>query len=325
MLPLIYPLLQIDLGEVEFGRRGFTCSRPAVRERLEHVGRTFLYGYHAGLKQDDAEELTGQLDEIAAEHRGFAYEGAGMALALLDGIGFRRRWRRFSRLITGPGQRHTYMLHVGAGWACARLPWLRKRIESAIHGFHPVFGWLAIDGYGFHQGFFHWQTPNKRKLSGLSEDARHVFHQGLGRSLWFIHGAEVGAIAQTILSFAPQFQSDAWSGVGLGCAYAGGLNRAELEELLWHAGSHREALAQGAAFAAKARQLAGNPTGHTEAVCKVLSGLSTEHASMLCDQTLEETRSSALCPYQSWRKLLHERLRVTENTLQDREERLASA
>ena len=315
MFAFVHRLLHIDQREVEFARRGFTCLRPATRERLENAGKVFLQGYHAALERRNQEELAARLDQIKTEDQGFAYEGAAMGLMLLDGISPWKNWKRFSAFVAGPGRRHIYMLHVGAGWACARLPWLRRRIESIIRKFHPVLGWLAIDGYGFHEGYFHWHTALRPKLANLSNNARHVFYQGLGRSLWFINGAEPRAIARTISTFAPQFHPDAWSGVGLGCAYAGGVNRAELEELRRQAGCNCAALAQGAAFAAGARQLADNPAPQTELACNALCGVSAEQAAALCDQALPQTASHDSCSYQQWRALLQRSLSLVRQRL----------
>ena len=308
MPKILHHLFKIDLREVDFARRGFHCSRPEVRERLEHVGRTFLQGYHAALQAGNDADLVEKLEAVELAHRGFAYEGAAMALALLDGL--TPQGKRLHKFLKGAGQRHIYMVHVGAGWACARLPWLRWRIESAISSYHPVLRWLAVDGYGFHEGYFHHRkTINEGKVPvRLSETARHVFFQGLGRSLWFVHGADVLEISQTIASFHPRFRGDAWSGVGLACGYAGGIERPEVEELRWRAGLHVSSVAQGAAFAAKARQLAGNPATHTELACEVLCGMNSERAAALCDHTLNQVRSVGPSPYQRWRELLRNSL-----------------
>jgi hypothetical protein len=48
------------------------------------------------------------------------------------------------------------MAHVGIGWAIARLPWLRRRIEQPLNRLDSLLRWLAVDGYGFHEGYFYW-------------------------------------------------------------------------------------------------------------------------------------------------------------------------
>jgi hypothetical protein len=122
-----------------------------------------------------------------------------------------------------------------------------------------------------------------------------------------VHGSSPREIARTIASFDPPYQSDAWSGIGLACAYAGGLAAPEIAELAARA-CDRAALAQGAAFAAKARQLAGNPAQHTELACTVLCGVTAEQAAGLCDETLNRVSSAHPFPYQEWRELLQSSL-----------------
>jgi len=302
MLPALNKLLSIDAREVAFARRGFPSSRPEVQDRLEHVGTIFLLGYHAALQENEPEALTGTLEQVASEYRGFAYEGAAMGLALRDGM--LPGSMRLTEFIAGPGKRHIYMLHVGAGWACARLPWLRWRIDKFIRRFDPVLRWLVLDGYGFHEGYFHFNTPQSVAVNRLSADARHVFYQGFGRSLWFVHGCNFHQIATTISSFPEIYQSDAWSGIGLACAYAGGARTAELEDAVSLAGCFTSALAQGAAFAAKARQLAGNEMPHTAEACEVLAGISGAQAALLCDRALAQVDKNSSSPYQQWRELI---------------------
>ena len=307
MAKLLSHLLKIDYRETSFVRRGFICSKPAVRERLQHVGWTFLDGYHAALEEPSEAELLRRLEDTDAEYRGFAFEGAAMAMALLDGLS---PWKqeRFSRFAAGVGKQHIYIIHVGAGWAFARLPWLRLRIESAIRKLHPVLRWLVMDGYGFHESYFHWQSDLQPKIKRLGEDARHVFYQGVGRSLWFINGAEPRLIAQTIAALPPLYRADVWTGIGMACAYAGGFNRSELDELRWRAAAFAPALAQGVVFAAKARSLAGIPAAHTESACTSLCGFDTQAASALCDEALRRVDPLHPCPYQEWRALLQQSL-----------------
>jgi hypothetical protein len=315
MPALIQRFLKIDPREVEFARRGFTCSNPEIRNRLENIGRVFLQGYSAALQDKDQGALASHLDQIDREHRGFAYEGAAMALALLDGIGLRRN--AFMQFAAGAGRQHIFMLHVGAGWAYARLPWIRPRIEVVFKKLHTILRWLAIDGYGFHEGYFHGKAqggPDQLALR-LSHDARHVFYQGLGRSLWFVNGADVSRISGAIFAFPQPYHSDAWSGVGLACAYAGGIAPDAIEGLRREAGAHARALAQGAAFAAKARQLAGNPTRHTDAACLVLCRMRAQEAAALCDETLSRINPLHGCAYQHWRQLLQQSLFASQEIL----------
>ncbi|HZS26400.1 MAG TPA: DUF1702 family protein [Candidatus Angelobacter sp.] len=313
--------MKIDTQEVEFSQRGFTCTDPEIQHRLENVARMFLQGYHTALQYRDQSVLAECLSRIEPEHCGFAYEGAAMALALQDTIFL--RYNSLRRFMKDMGKQHIFMLHVGAGWAYARLPWLRRRMEAVIKKFHPVLRWLVLDGYGFHEGYFHWKERTGPEIRAprifaarLSEDARHVFFQGLGRSLWFIKGASVGNISATIARFHPIYHGDAWSGVGLACAYAGGLAEGAIAQLREEAGVHKAALAQGAAFAAKARQLAGNLTKHTKIACSILCDMSTEQAAALCDETFNKIDLHSSCPYQDWRKLLQEALLSSAKTLE---------
>jgi hypothetical protein len=311
MLPVLNKLLSIDGCEVTFARRGFSSTRPEIRDRLEHIGATFLVGYHAALQEKKLEAVSERLGLVQLEHRGFAYEGAAMALALRDAITFCSN--SLTDFMAGAGKRHIYMLHVGAGWACARLPWVRRRMETFICKFDPVLRWLALDGYGFHQGYFHFKLPLSSVPNRLSIGARHAFYQGLGRSLWFIHGCDPHQISKTISSFPALYQCDAWSGIGLACAYAGGAALPDLQDLIALAGHFDSALAQGAAFAAKARQLAGNEAAHTEQACAVLAGVSAEQAATVCDSTLAQINESSASPYQQWRELVQKYFSSSRN------------
>jgi|SRR5271157_3178903 len=227
----------------------------------------------------------------------------------LDSLLALRRTNRFQMFLDGPGAAHAYMLHVGAGWAVARLPWLGGRLRSQ---FDPLLRWLALDGYGFHEGYFRFRRyidglVEPRRLSGYG---RRAFDQGLGRSLWFVEGADVIQIAMRIESFPAFRRGDLWSGVGLACAYAGGVGRAEIEALR-EASDHYLDLAQGAAFAAKARQRAGNSAPHTALACEVLCGMTAEESARVTDEALEglpDTSGDDLPSYETWRTRVRERL-----------------
>jgi len=298
-------LFGIDAAEATFARRGFASGCPATRRRLEGIGFAFLGGYHAALEEDDAVELGERLEGTEPVLRGFAFEGAAMGLALLDGL---TPWRRgrLRTFLRGPGAPHVYMVHVGAGWALARL---RRMFGEPPRDMDPLLGWLAADGYGFHEGYFH---PGRYAEGGaapgrVSGYARRVFDQGLGRSLWFVHGADPGRIAAAVAGFAPGRRGDLWSGAGLACAYAGAAGVGAAAALADAAGAHRPAAAQGAAFAARARQRAGNPAEHTERACRVLCGASADAAAAVTEAALAGLAPGAGLPaYEVWRMRIRE-------------------
>jgi hypothetical protein len=303
-------LLSIDPQDTSFARRGFRCPDGEIRERLERVGGAFVSGYHAALAEDRPAELGARLASGEAEYRGFVFEGAAMALTLLD---FLLPWNggRLRRFLDGPGASHTYLVHVGAGWALARAP---LRVRALLKRLDPVLGWLALDGYGFHQGFFHWpQAVSRQRVPrSLKGYARRGFDQGLGRSLWFVFGADVERIPRTLAAFPAARQADLWSGVGLACAYAGGRDRVAITELYRAAGPHAPALAQGAAFAAKARQRAGNLIPDTDLACAVLCGMGPAAAAAITDEAAADLPADGAVPaFEVWRQRIQNRFTLS--------------
>lgn len=275
----------ISSEEVTFARRGFGECDTAVREHLEGLGRAFVEGYNAALYAGATELLAERLGAIESSLRGFAFEGAAMGLALLDLI---TPWnkKRVRTFLEGPGRTHIYMVYVGVGWAVARLGRSPRRCLDRLD---PLLGWLAIDGYGFHEGFFHRDRCVRtqgvpRRLSGY---AVRAFDQGLGRSLWFSEGANAARLARTVMSFSSPRRADLWSGIGLASAYAGGGELGMMESLRAAAGTHYPSVALGAAFAAKVRERADNQVPHTELACQVLCGMSADNAARVTDRVLE--------------------------------------
>jgi enediyne biosynthesis protein E3 len=292
-------LLYIRPTEVNLLRRGFHIPRDCVRDRLEHIGETFLQGYHAALADGPLNTLAMHLDTIGAEFRGFGYEGAAMALDLLDQV---TPWRqaRTSRFLAGPAEPHTYMAIVGIGWSMARLSLGFTRRFSNLD---PLLRWLAVDGWGFHEGYFHWPNyaggkPHPHKLKGY---AQRAFHQGLGRSIWFVGGADPEVIVDFVEGFPNSCRGDLWSGIGLACTYAGGADPEEIRLLRCAAGSWWPYLAQGAVFAAKARSRAGNPTEYADEACRLLTGLTAIEAAALADLMLKRGIEGAAPAYEAWR------------------------
>lgn len=306
-------LLRIDPAWVTFARRGFPRTDPERVARLERVAAHFVRGYNTAIRDTELPALARELDRIEAELRGFAYEGAGMALEVLDLLSpFCRD--RLLRFLERAGDAHTYMVHIGAGWAWARLRPLLPRLERRLARLDPLLGWFALDGYGFHEGFF---APERTFASGvrprgLSAAMASAFDTGVGRSLWFVAGADPAAAADAIGRLAPDRRASLWAGCGLACAYAGGVPESSLRQLCRLAGPDRAALAQGAAFAAKARERAGNGAAHTELAVTLFCDMSAAEAARRCDESLAEAtraaRDVAQPAFHAWRLLLQREL-----------------
>ncbi|MGW5666921.1 DUF1702 family protein [Micromonospora sp. NPDC003776] len=287
--------------------RGFRAKDATAQDLLEEIGVSFLIGFRHAVGARDAAETGRLLDGVRREFRGFAYEGAGMGLALLDGMSPGGP-RRIEAFLAGPAAEHTYMVHVGVGWALARLP--RARWRAALPP-DRLLRWLALDGYGFHQAYFHTakyvhaqqRGPDPRLPGDPGGYSQRVVDQGIGRALWFVEGTDVARVAGRIDTFDPQRRGDLFSGAGLAATYAAGASTKELLLLRERAGAHRADLAQGSAFAAKARLRAGLAGPGTAAATAVLCGTTPEAAAAVTDKALADLAAAPDIPaFEVWRQ-----------------------
>ncbi|WP_067499222.1 DUF1702 family protein [Actinoplanes sp. TFC3] len=305
-------LLTPAAREADLMHRGFRIKDAAARTVLETAGRTFLQGFAKAAGTVSPAAAHSGLEQVERPVRGFAYEGAAMAYALLAGLGSGPGLPAF---LTGPAERHTYMVHVGAGWAMARLPRFRwPRITPP----DPLLRWLALDGFGFHQAYFHTERYVRRQYQHApgfwpspwrGTYCAQVVDQGIGRALWFVEGADPAAVADVIERFPAGRRSDLYSGAGLAATYATGASRAELTAFRDRAGHHHPAVAQGSAFAAKARLLAGTQTEATAQATEVLCGLTPAEAADVTDQALLDLPGDGSRPaFAVWRDRISLRL-----------------
>jgi hypothetical protein len=308
-------LLRQDLGQVEFGPRRFRLRGGPARERLEESGRAFLEGFNRAVGGRRADRLHQDLAQCVAEFRGFAYEGAGMGCALLDLLTV-SGGRRLRELMDGPGAGYPHLIHVGVGWAFARL---RLRPWHALRAGEPLLRWLAWDGFGFHQGFFASdRVVGCQKVEAVGPARRAIRDQGLGRSLWFHECAEPEALALRVALFPEPRRADLWSGIGLAATYAGGAAQDELRALADFAAPYAAHLAQGAVFGAAARLRAPVPLPqHCGEAVQVLAGVDAHMAAGWADAALEELGPDAatVTEYEGWRAGIRQRW------AQDREQR----
>jgi enediyne biosynthesis protein E3 len=276
--------------------------------RLEAIGASFVEGCHAALENDDPLVLASRLARVDPERHGFAYEGAGLGLALLDRV---TPWRRdrFSAFLRGPGSHQSYMLHVGAGWA---LAWAPIAVDRFLDRFDPLLRWHVLDGFGFHEAFFRWSRTVERRQAPTRVRGYSLrqFDVGVGRRLWFTPQVETEHIPRLIRSFPAQRQGDLWTGVGEACTFAGGRGEGALLDIRRAAGPFGPQLGQGAAFCAKVRARGGNPAPHTDLACRIFCGLDAATAAALTDEALADLPADGEIPaFEVWRRRVQDRLR----------------
>jgi hypothetical protein len=306
---IVRALLSLSGDEKRFARSLAAFEDLGLRRRLGAIGDAFLAGYRAALEEEDPEALAARLARTDPELWGFAYEGAGLALSLLDSL---PPWRqhRFSTFLNGAGGGQPYLLHVGAGWVLARLPVSPARFLAR---FDPILRWLALDGYGFHEAFFRWRrTVERRRLPArLPGHGRRPFDVGVGRRLWLTPEVEAGNLLRIIGTFPADRQADLWAGVGEACAFAGVRRPEAIAGVLQSVGRFAPQLGQGAAFAAKVRARGGNPAPHTELACRLFCRMSAAEAAALADEALAGLPPDGEVPaFEVWRRRIQERLKA---------------
>ncbi|WP_341720578.1 DUF1702 family protein [Micromonospora sp. FIMYZ51] len=291
----------------DFGNRGFRTTPVELRHRLETVARTFLGGFNAGLATPGTAPPL--FTDQPAHLRGFAVEGLAMQASLMDLLVPGRR--RLPRVVEAHGPHHTHLVHVGVGWALAKL---RRPGWIGLHGLDPLLRWLALDGWGFATGFFadarglRQLTLHQRRCS----DRCAIRYQGLGRSMWFRGCGSPIAVADLVDALPAWHHGDAWSGVGLAVGYAGGADADALRVLRERAGRHCPDLGQGAAFAAAAWRRSGGSPAPLAATVQTFAGTDVDTAADWTVEAESGLRAGQCGPgeYQVWRQRIRARAQL---------------
>lgn len=301
-------ILTPDVSTTKLEVRGFSAKDTAAQELLETIGSTFLAGYSYAAETPESDKLSQRLDRIPTRFCGFAYEGAAMALTVLDALP--GPGRHVERFLAGPGDPHVYMAYVGIGWAMARIPRFRWRTLTVPD---PLLRWLVLDGFGFHQAYFatdrYVHGQYREAAFGWPPEGPHrgyagrAIDQGIGRALWFVCGTDAERVAETIERFAPGRRADLYSGASLAATYAGGADREELQAFWRRAGECRPHVFQGSVFAASARVRAGLVVPHNEVATRALCGMSVSEAAALAYQRRPAGEVPGEAPaYEVWRR-----------------------
>lgn len=313
-------VLAPSLRTVSLTGRGFPVTASPTTDALDRVPQAVVCGFEWGIDTTRLSELERRLSFVEPGLRGFAYEGATMAWVVLDAMRGGRS-HRARDLLLGPGRPHIFLAYIGIGFAMARLPRvLWKAAVPDLDGspYHPTMSWLAVDGYGFDLAYFHprrWVEQQRVPKTYPWQDAPGYFpravDQGIGRALWFRHGAHAGQVAAAVARFPRERRPDLWSGVGLAATFAGGSGAEDLAGLRTAAGESGPELALGAVFAAKARSYAGFVPEHTEVATRALGAGSVAEAVAVADGTEYAAVPGGPQPaYELWRRRIRDDIAV---------------
>ncbi len=284
-------MFRISYEDVSFDKLGYEDCNPDVRSHLEKVLCVFIDGFDLALETQDYKLLRRKLErKFDDHHKGFAFEGAAMYLAMLDLL---TPWKagRLRAFMDNAAQKHDFIITVGAGFAVARVPWGLSNLDSFMRKLEPRLAWCVPDGYGFHQGFFHHQRfieQCQEPPSILPNYARQLFDSGIGRSMWWVKGASPIRIQQAIDRFPKTRRPELWCGMGMACSYAGGVNDNALLELEKLSGSYRTDFLSGIPFSAHMRQKGENPSAWTDRACQLLLNMTADHASTLIGEYIDD-------------------------------------
>ncbi|MFG1791010.1 DUF1702 family protein [Nocardia sp. NPDC049149] len=308
--PLRAALFVPSPASVRTVMQSFEQSNPHAALELEQVTMNLVGGIDKAVRSSNNAELVAQLAQVPPKYRGFAYEGAAVGLTAIDSLS---PGHRAHDLIVGPESKvHDLTMVVGVGLALAKIP---KQRWKKLFPQHPLFKWLAVDGYGFYKAFFqkpryvdrqHVDTRYPRWM-GDRANLQRIADNGLGRALWFIGGGTPKAVAERIGGFAEQRHADLWSGVGIAVTFAGGVEPVDMEELWEVAGQYRPQVSLGCAMVTKIRQQTKSSNEHSEAAARVFCGHSVAETDALIDDSLLDLPTDgSSATYLRWRDRIAE-------------------
>jgi len=213
-----------------------------------------------------------------------------MCCALLDLL-VPRNTSRLRAFTDTAGRKHDYIATVGAGFAVARLPYGLRVFDRYAEKLDPLVAWCVLDGYGFHEGVFHHRffvDECKEPPAALADYGKRLFDSGIGRSLWWVKGASPLLIRQAIDRFREPRRGELWHGVGIACAYAGGVGEEDLIGLLELSGPYQKDFLSGVPFAARMRQKGENPSQSTDLACSLFLKMTCDQAANLLVKYMDE-------------------------------------
>lgn len=276
-------------------------------QELQQLWGMLIDGYNAGL-ETPATRLKSQLQSAGICEGRVLYEGAAAAKASLCLTG-KMPWSHLDPFLSEvePYGLATLGLGVGAAFSHLRLPFSVSRTIELEY-----WAWMACDSYGFTEGMYNSHATivaqSPKDVSGL---AKHAFHQGVGRSFYFISGGDPRRIIKLIDFFPAENRNDLWNGVGLMTGYWGLLDAKDVRHLLKRTGSSRSAFQQGISIAALLRTEGSAVKDFCEDASRISCGASAQEVAKIAVQAMSaEPILKSAVTYYRWQNSIDSCLRA---------------
>lgn len=263
-----------------------------VLNKIETIKSIFLNTRDFCEKNNDINALQEYLENIEPEFRSIGYEAASMAIALND-LGTSKNLKAWLHFAKGPALAHKAQVHVGLGWAIAKmnLPFLLV-VEKIQKPFHSNIA----DGCGYYDGFFRnrYAVVNRQFPAYMPIVSKSFYYRGIGRSLWYSSGGDIEKVRGIIEKFSADLHTDLWTGIGIAVAYVGSCEENILQTIFESANVYRAQLANGAALAAISRKEANTITSGTNLIYQLWFKMCSEENIISPDSTASDMEDAYL-------------------------------
>jgi enediyne biosynthesis protein E3 len=253
-----------------------------VAERMDFIQKLFLDGGIFAHNTATLQELISLLEKQPPEYRSVAYEGASFELALTDLTrdGNLTVWKEFKTI----SEKHPFHVDIGLGWAFAKAEIIPTSYLQPLSQMHRS---MVLDGIGYYYGLFKGRATLKNKImpTGIGQETRHGFDQGLGRRLWYMAKGKVREAVNLLEGFSAARHPDLFRGIGIACSYVGGNGRTSLLELFERSGEHREELENGIHLSGISRILSETVTPDIELAYQISNKSFNDLEHSLADST----------------------------------------
>lgn len=245
----------------------------SAAKRMVTIMEVFQAAKSFVAQENNLEKIAVFCNGLNPEFISIAYEAASMSIALRDyeKANSLMEWQIFEEKFS---KLHRTQIHVGLGWALAQ-----QNISSEVisESFSTLLKCWIADGRGYYDGLFRSrQTIKRKEFPGfISVKELAPYHQGIGRSLWYISKGDAKKVYELLTGFALERQSDLWRGIGIAVAYVGGSDDATLKSLSAFSGIFRRQLSCGILLALRSRFYANCFSPYTANCCKIICNMSS--------------------------------------------------